>query len=72
MSRRTLKARLNDRVVCARVDVSLTRRWSMQIRQQVATTGSHPPLRRTLAGCAELKYKKGTMQCKSYMACLCA
>ena len=44
----------------------------MQIRQQVATTGSHPPLRRTLVGCAELKYKKGTMQCKSYMACLCA
>lgn len=40
MSRKALKGRLNDRVVRARVDVSLTRRRSMRTRQQVATTGT--------------------------------
>lgn len=57
MSRSTLKGRLNDRVICALVVVSLTQRRSMRTRQQVATTASHPPLRRTLVGCVELEYK---------------
>lgn len=45
MSRSTLMGHLNDRVVCALVDVSLTRRRSMRTRQQVATTAPLPPLR---------------------------